>query len=98
MIELATIKDKIAVCKSYNIKSVIMSAETTTSPAPTVLMTATATTDMGMCNGFDTCIQGIIGGVGGLILIILLVTVVVSVIVVMYKKKKKARSRRKFHK
>ena len=48
-----------------------------------------------LCSGFDTCIVGIIGGVGGLILIIILVVIVTVMAIVMYKKKKKAR--RKFH-
>ena len=54
-----------------------------------------ASDNMKLCSGFDTCILGIIGGVGGLILIIILVVVVTVMIIVVYKKKKKARS--KFH-
>ena len=54
-----------------------------------------ASDNMELCSGFDTCIVGIIGGVGGLILIIILVVVVTVTLIVVYKKKKKAR--RKFH-
>jgi uncharacterized membrane protein len=60
-----------------------------------IMNTTTVGDNVKPCNGFDTCILGIIGGVGGLILIIILVvTVIVPIIVVVYRKKKKAR--RKF--
>ena len=60
------------------------------------IMNSTIASDtMELCSGFDTCILGIIGGVGGLILIIILVVTVTVTAIVVYKKKKKAR--RKFH-
>ena len=85
LIELASyhqLTKKISVSKIHpNFKSEIMS-----SPYPTSL-NATLT-----CNGFDVCIQGIIGGVGVLlILTVLLVVIMVPVTIVVYKKKKKAR-------
>lgn len=62
-------------------------------------MTTNETTDMhmGPCSKFDTCIQGVIGGVGSLIIIVILVTVTVSVAVAVYKKRVK-KAGRKFHK
>ena len=75
-----------------------MSASTSFSPNKTVLTESTSTTEMGMCNSFDVCIQGIIGGVGVLlILTVLLVVIIVPVIVVVYKKKKARRIRLYFY-
>ena len=68
-----------------------MNASTSFSPNKTVLTESTSTTEMGMCNSFDVCIQGIIGGVGVLLILTVLlvpVVIIVPVIVVAYKKEK----------